>query len=162
MFSSVHNLFWVFGSVHNLLWTLVLYCSLAIGVARIFDWGGPKPSKIRLSSPKLRVWAEIGNSNDFSAQNQVISKKRSSRKLRVVFQPKPLALLLLYCLITVRGGVLEDVLGLEDVLEDRFWSPWPWPWPRRSSPWPWPWPRGLKSSKIGLSSARGQHYFLES
>ena len=26
-----------------------------IGVARIFDWGGPKPSKIRLSSPKLRV-----------------------------------------------------------------------------------------------------------
>ena len=31
------------------------------------------------------------------------------------------------------------------------------PWPRRSSPWPWP--RGLKSSKIGLSSARGQHYF---
>ena len=57
-----------------------------------------------------------------------------------------------------RGGVLEDVLGLEDVLEDRFWSPWPWP--RRSSPWPWP--RGLKSSKIGLSSARGQHFFLES
>ena len=28
---------------------------LGIGVARIFDWGGPKPSKIRLSSPKLRV-----------------------------------------------------------------------------------------------------------
>ena len=27
----------------------------SIGVARIFDWGGPKPSKIRLSSPKLRV-----------------------------------------------------------------------------------------------------------
>ena len=46
-----------------------------------------------------------------------------------------------------RGGVLEDVLGLEDVLEETFWSPWPWP-------------RGLKSSKIGLSSARGQHYFL--
>ena len=36
------------------------------------------------------------------------------------------------------GGVLEDVLGLEDVLEDTFWSPWPrglivlenWPCPR--------------------------------
>ena len=42
-----------------------------------------------------------------------------------------------------RGGVLEDVLGLED----RFWSAWPWP-------------RSLKSSKIALSSARGQHYFL--
>ena len=49
-----------------------------------------------------------------------------------------------------RGGVLEDVLGLEDA----FWSPWSWP--RRSSPWP----RSLKSSKISLSSARGQHYFL--
>ena len=47
-----------------------------------------------------------------------------------------------------RGGVLEDT----------FWSPWPWP--RRSSPWPWP--RSLKSSKIALSSARGQHYFLNS
>ena len=41
-----------------------------------------------------------------------------------------------------RGGVIEDVLGLEDT----FWSPWPWP-------------RSLKSSKIALSSARGQHYF---
>ena len=53
-----------------------------------------------------------------------------------------------------RGGVLEDVLGLEYVLEDTFWSPWPWP--RRSSPRPW----SLRSSKIALSSARGQHYFL--
>ena len=49
------------------------------------------------------------------------------------------------CTVIIRGGVLEDVLGLEDVLEDRFWSPWPWP-------------RDLKSSKIGLSSTRGQHY----
>ena len=37
--------------------------------------------------------AEIGNSNDFSAQNQVISKnekikKRSSPKLRWIFRPK--------------------------------------------------------------------------
>ena len=44
-----------------------------------------------------------------------------------------------------RGGVLEDILGLEDVLEDTFSSPWP---------------RSLKYSKIALSSARGQHYFL--
>ena len=42
-----------------------------------------------------------------------------------------------------RGGVLEDVLGLEDTCSS-----------------PWPWPRSLKSSKIALSSARGQHYFL--
>ena len=27
---------------------------------------------------------------------------------------------------------------------------------------PWPWPRSLKSSKIALFSARGQHYFLYS
>ena len=57
-------------------------------------------------------WAEIGNSNDFFAQNQVISKKkkkkkRSSPKLRVVFRPKPLALLLLYCLITVMYAITE-------------------------------------------------------
>ena len=49
--------------------------------------------------------------------------------------------------MTTRGGVLEDVFGLEDVLEDTFWSPWPWP-------------RSLKSSKIALLSARGQHSFL--
>ena len=52
-----------------------------------------------------------------------------------------------YCsqklLVLTRGGVLEDT----------FWSPWP----RRSSPRPWP--RGLKSSKIGLSSARGSSIF---
>ena len=41
---------------------------------------------------------------------------------------------------TSRGGVLEDVLGLEGTF---------CPWPRRSSPWPWP--RSLKSSKIVLS-----------
>ena len=52
-------------------------------------------------------------------------------------------MLLLVLYIWARGGVLEDVLGLEDT----FWSPWPWP-------------RGLKSSKIALSSVRGQHFFL--
>ena len=63
-----------------------------------------------------------------------------------------------------RGGVFEDILGLrdifglEDVLKDTFWSFWPWS--RRLSPWPWP--QSLKPSKIALSSARGQHYFLTS
>ena len=52
------------------------------------------------------------------------------------------------------GGVLEDVLGLEDVLEDTFSSPWP----RNSSLWPWP--RTLQVLGNVLSSARGQHYFL--
>ena len=52
------------------------------------------------------------------------------------------------------GGVFEDVLGLEDILEDAFWSPWPWP--QRSNPRH----RNLKFSKIPLSLARGQHYFL--
>ena len=53
-----------------------------------------------------------------------------------------------------RGGVLEDVLGLEDtfdVLGLGF---------EASSPRPWP--RSLKSSKIALSSARGQQYLLNS
>ena len=53
------------------------------------------------------------------------------------------------------GGVVEDVLGHEGVLEDTFCCPWP----RRSSPWPWP--RSLKVSKIALFLARGQQYFLE-
>ena len=48
-----------------------------------------------------------------------------------------------YVWVLVRGGVLEDVLGLEDT----FWNPWPWSL--------------SKSSKIALSSARGQHYFFE-
>ena len=43
--------------------------------------------------------------------------------------------------------VVKDVLGLEDVLENTFLSPWPWP-------------RSLTSSKIVLPSARGQHYFV--
>ena len=38
------------------------------------------------------------------------------------------------CVVNSRGGVLEDT----------FWSPWPW---------------SLKSAKIALPSARGQHYF---
>ena len=53
------------------------------------------------------------------------------------------------------------------VLEDTFRSPWPWP--RSLKSWPWPrslkslaWARSLKSPKIALSSARGQHYFLNS
>ena len=53
--------------------------------------------------------------------------------------------ILLDCVgLFIRGGVLEDTFGS--------------PWARRSSPWPWP--RSLKSSKIALSSDRGQHYFL--
>ena len=106
--------------------TCLLY---AVADLENFDGGDfkHKPSKIRMSSPKLRVifgpkseirtffppkirWspkkkekkkvftviesdfsAKIGNSNVFSAQNQVVSKKkkkRSSPKLRVIFGPK--------------------------------------------------------------------------
>ena len=35
--------------------------------------------------------------------------------------------------LAIRGGVLEDILGLKDVLEDTFWSPWLWPQSFRSS-----------------------------
>ena len=48
-----------------------------IGVARIFDWGGP--------NPESDFSTEIGNSNDFSAQNQVISKKKKKKKKKKVF-----------------------------------------------------------------------------
>ena len=40
---------------------------------------------------------------------------RSSPKLRVVFRPKPLALLLLYCLITVMCAITEKKLQLNIV-----------------------------------------------
>ena len=50
----------------------------------------------------------------------------------------------LTAVLTTRGGVLEDVLGLENTFSS-----------------PWPWPRSLKSSKIAMSSARRQHYFFE-
>ena len=52
-----------------------------------------------------------------------------------------------------RGGILEDVLGHEDVLEDTFWNPWPWP--QRSSSWPWP--RSLQVLENTLSSAEDSH-----
>ena len=51
-----------------------------------------------------------------------------------------LTISLIVSLQITRGGVLENVLGLEDT----FWSHWP---------------GSLKSSKIALSSAQGQHYF---
>ena len=57
------------------------------------------------------------------------------------------------CILS-RSEVLEDVLGLEDVLEYTIWSPWA----RKSSPWPWP--RSLQVLKNALSWAREQHYFL--
>ena len=143
-------------------------------------------------------WAEIGNSNDFSAQNQVISKKkkkkkkkvfteiksdfsaenqviskkkkkkRSSPKLRVVFRPKPLALLLLYCLITVMCAITEKKLQLNIVRLCchnflslvEFWlggarAPWaPPPWLRLC---PWTplsqalWPGGERAWRSTLS-----------
>ena len=56
--------------------------SLAIiGVARIFDWGGAQTLKNSAVFTEIvsEFWAEIGNSNDFSAQIQVISKKKKKK-----------------------------------------------------------------------------------
>ena len=53
------------------------------------------------------------------------------------------------CVMTFKRNVITviNIDSIRDgVLEDTFWSPWPWP-------------RSLKSSKIALSSAQGQHYF---
>ena len=44
-----------------------------------------------------------------------------------------------------RGGVLEDVFGLKDVLEDTFSSPWPWP-------------QTVQALENALFSARRQHW----
>ena len=51
---------------------------------------------------------------------------QASQKFRTI--------LIIWTDIMIRGGVLEDILGLEDVLEDTFWSPWPWlcPWSLKS------------------------------
>ena len=83
----------------------------SIGVARIFE------NSAVFTEIESEFSAEIGSSNDFSAQNQVISKKkkRSSPKLRAVFRPKPLPLLLLYCLITVMCAITEKKLQLNIV-----------------------------------------------
>ena len=97
------------------------------------------------------VWDQIANKS-FVLLNSIILGEYISRK--TVFAICKFTAI--YRTVIVRGVVLEDVPGHEDVLKDTFWSPWPWP--RRSSPWPCP--RGLKSSKISLSSARGQHFFL--
>ena len=99
---------------------LTIRCSMlsSIGVARIFDWGGAQILKNSAVFTEIEsdFSAEIGNSGDFSAQNQVISKKkRSSPKLREVLRPKPLALLLLYCLITVMCAITEKKMQLNIV-----------------------------------------------
>ena len=65
-----------------------------------------KPSKIRMSSPKLRViFGPESEIRTFlppkSRWSPKKKKKRSSPKLRVIFRPKPLASLFLYCLITI-------------------------------------------------------------
>ena len=53
--------------------------------------------------------------------------------------PKELGQMLFEDRQSIRGG------DLKDVLDNKFCSPWP---------------QSLKSSKIALFSARGQHYFL--
>jgi len=49
--------------------------------------------------------------------------------------------------------------GIEDVLEDSFWSPWPWSWPRRSSSWLWSRPRTLQVLENWPVLGRGQQLF---
>ena len=72
------------------------------GNSNVFSAQNQVVSKKKKKRSESDFSAEIGNSNVFSAQNQVVSKKkRPSPKLREVFRPKPLALLLIYCLITV-------------------------------------------------------------
>ena len=54
-----------------------------IGVARIFDWGGAQILKNSAVFTEIEsdFSAKIRNSNDISAQNQVISKKKKKKKV---------------------------------------------------------------------------------
>ena len=108
---------------HCKLWMYFIKIGLQpIGVARIFDWGGPNPQKFGCLH---RNWEWIlGQNRKFERffrpksgdlQKKKKKKKRSSPKMRVVFRPKPLALLLLYCLITVMCAITEKKLQLNIV-----------------------------------------------
>ena len=125
-----------------------ILCTL-IGVARIFDWGGPNPQKFGCLH---RNWEWFFSRNrkferffrpKSSDLQKKKKKKRSSPKLRKVFRPKPLALLLLYCLITVMCAITEKKLQLNIVRLCchnflslvEFWlggarAPWAPPWLR--------------------------------
>ena len=79
-----------------------------------------KPSKIRMSSPKLRViFGPESEIRTFFPPKIRWSPKKKKKKVfteiesaRVLFRPKPLALLLLYCLITVMCVITEKKLQL--------------------------------------------------
>ena len=55
--------------------------------------------------------------------------------------------------VVIRGGHLEHVLRVEDILENTLWSHWSWP--RRSGPW-------RRSLQVLENALFGwvQHYFL--
>ena len=77
-----------------------------------------KKKKKKRSSPKLRVTFRPKSKIRTIFRPKIRwfpKKKRSSPKLRVVFRPKPLALLLLYCLITVMCVITEKKLQLNIV-----------------------------------------------
>ena len=72
---------------------------LISGGSRKFWWGGFEAQNLKNLDVFTKIEsdfsAEIGNSNVFFAQNQVVSKKkkkRSSPKLRLIFRPDSLRL----------------------------------------------------------------------
>ena len=79
--------------------------------------------------------------NFFSTQNQSVFELKLS--VQVTKGGGACRNFAYYSMLIFGRGVHEDVLGLENT----FWNPWPWP-------------RSLRSSKIALSPAWGQHYFL--
>ena len=57
---------------------------------------------------------------------------------------------------TITDIIIRKAVSFQNEKSDKI----PKPNYQKWSPQGRPWPRGLKSSKIGLSLARGQHYFL--
>ena len=163
----------------NLRFCGVYHTTSHIGVARIFDWGGLNPLKFGCLH---RNWEWFFSRNqkferffrpkpgDLKKKKKK-KKKRSSPKLREVFRPKPLALLLLYCLITVMCAITEKKLQLNIVRLCchnflslvEFWlggarAPWaPPPWLRLwPVSWSWKWlpicsPQSLLTQSVILN-----------
>ena len=94
------------------------------GGSRKFWWGGILRTNPQKFGCLHRNWEwYLGRNRKFErffrpksgGLQKKKKKKRSSPKLRVIFRPKPLALLLLYCLITVMCVITEKKLQLNIV-----------------------------------------------
>ena len=124
--------------------------------------GGLQKKKKVFTEIETDFSAVIRNSKVFSAQKQVVSKKkRSSPKLRLIFRPNSEIQTFEGGLFSYGGAIFNFLhkIGLKSTKNVRFCI-FHKPMGGLEPPLATLMGLGLKSSKIGLSSARGQHYFL--